>query len=104
MNEASLRFFSPSATRPAPAEPHRVRLPDGYATWVAAWERDSTVLWVTKRGFLSSYDFTTPAQVKATHVETVDITRVPEPLREALGPALKGGSNPSVRPAATPAP
>ena len=103
VNEASIRFSSPDPTKPAPAEPHRVRLPDGYATWVAAWERGSTVLWVSRRFAVISYDFTTPGQVKETHFEAAEINRAPEPLRDLLRPALRKGVR-DAPPAATSAP
>jgi len=100
MNEADIRFFSSDPKNEPPGKPHEIKLPDGYHTWAIAWERGSTVLWVAERGVLHSYDFTNPADVKETRIEPADITNVPEPLREALRPALEGSSNASPQPAA----
>ena len=103
VNEANIVFFSSNSQAELPGKPHEIKLPDGYHTWAIAWERGSTVLWAAEKGVLHSYDFTTPAQVKETRIETADITNVPEPLREALRPALEDGSNASAKTAATPA-
>ena len=85
VNEASIRFFSPDPTRPAPGEPWEVPLPDGYNTWAAAWERGSNVLWVLREGSVRSYDFSNPAEVKETTLEGPAITeKVPGPILDAL--------------------
>ena len=103
VNEANIVFFSSAPKVEPPGKPHEIKLPDGYHTWAIAWERGSTVLWVAEKSVLRSYDFTNPADVKETRIETADITHVAEPFREALRPALEGGSSASERPAATPA-
>jgi len=103
VNEADIVFFSPDPKAEPPGQPHAIKLPDGYLTWAIAWERDSTVLWVAEKGVLCSYDFATPAQVKETRIEPARLTNVPEPLREALRPALEGGSNASAKPGRAPA-
>jgi len=101
VNEANIRFYSSDPQNEPPGKPHEVKLPDGYHTWAIAWERGSTVLWAAEKGVLHSYDFTNPADVKETRIEPADITNVPEPLREALRDAIKGGSNASAQPAAS---
>jgi hypothetical protein len=81
VNEASIQFFSPDPTKPAPGEPHEIKLPDGYDTWAAAWVRGATVLWVLQKGNVRSYDFTNPAQVKETTLqEPADLDKVPKPI------------------------
>ena len=104
VNEANIRFFSRDPRVEPPGKPHEIKLPDGLLTWAIAWERDSTVLWVAEKGVLRSYDFATPAQVKETRIEPAGITNVPEPLREALRPAIEGGSNNRAKPRRAPAP
>ena len=85
MNEASIEFFSPDPTRPAPGGPHEVKLPDGYNTWAAAWVRGSTVLWVLQKGNLRSYDYTNPAQVKETTLDQpANLGPAPELILDAL--------------------
>ncbi|NQT11224.1 MAG: DUF1549 domain-containing protein [Planctomycetes bacterium] len=103
VNEANIVFFSPNAETEPPGKRREIKLPDGLSTWAIAWQRGSTVLWVARKGVLSSYDFTNPADVKETRIETADITNVPEQLREALRPALEGSGDASAQPAATPA-
>jgi beta-lactamase regulating signal transducer with metallopeptidase domain len=96
VNEASIEFFSPDPTKPPPGQPHAVRLPDGYNTWVAAWAHDSDLLWVRQKGDLSSYDFSNPTQVKETTVvQPADLGKVPAAIIEALG----GAANSLDRPA-----
>ena len=93
VNEANIMFFAPDPKAEPPGKPHEIKLPDGLLTWAIGWERGSTVLWVAEKDVLRSYDFTTPAQVKETRIETASIDDVPEPLREALRAALEGGGN-----------
>ena len=85
-------------------KPHEIKLPDGLPTWAMAWQRGATVLWVAEKGVLRSYDFATPTQVAETRIQPARLTNVPEPLREALRPALEGGSNASAKPGRAPAP
>ena len=61
VNEAIIVLYSPDATKPAPGKPQKIKLPDGYGTWAAAWTRGATVLWVLQKGHVRSYDFTNPA-------------------------------------------
>lgn len=84
VNEAHLAFSPADATKPAPREPHEIKLPDGYGTWAAAWMRGGTVLWVLQKGIVRSYDFTNPAQVKETQFVESEFNKVPKPILEAL--------------------
>jgi len=71
------------------AESHKLNLPDGYATWAAAWVRGGAVLWLQQKGGIRSYDFTNPAQVKETTLkEPADLESVPKPILDALRAAL----------------
>jgi beta-lactamase regulating signal transducer with metallopeptidase domain len=84
-NEASIQFFSDDPNQPPPGEPSQINLPDGYGTWAAAWERGGRVLWVRDQSDIRSYDFSTPAIVKA---ELAKPAKVPVAIREALHAAL----------------
>ncbi|MEX0641105.1 MAG: hypothetical protein WD468_00310 [Pirellulales bacterium] len=100
VNEASIQFSPSDATKPAPREPHKLKLPDGYDTWAAAWARGATVLWVLQKGSIGSYDFTNPAQVKETTLEeTADVEKVPKPILDALRAALDVPGAPKQAPA-----
>jgi hypothetical protein len=89
VNEASIQFFSPDPTKPAPGEPHDLKLPDDYNTWAAAWVRGAGVLWVQQKSGIHSYDFTNPAQVKETTLEEpANLEKVPKPVLDALRAAL----------------
>ncbi len=94
VNEARLTFSPTDATKPAPREPHEIKLPDGYDTWSAAWMRGGTMLWVEQKGTVSSYDFSNPAQVQETQFAEADFNKVPEAIQEALGIALDGPGTP----------
>jgi RNA polymerase sigma factor (sigma-70 family) len=85
VNEASILVSSPDPTQP-PAK-HEIRLPDDHNTWVAAWVRGTTVLWVRQKGSICSYDFTDPAQVKETTFKESS-NFVPRPILDALRAAL----------------
>jgi hypothetical protein len=85
LNEASLQFFSNDPAQPAPAEPHKIWLPDGYDTWVAAWARGGTVVWVQEKDGIRRYDVSAPEKVKA---EAVEADKVPADIREAIRAAL----------------
>jgi hypothetical protein len=84
-NEASIQFFSDYPGRPPPGEPHQINLPDGYGTWAAAWERGGSVLWVRDQSDVRSYDFSTPAMVKA---EFAMPEKMPVAIRAALRAAV----------------
>jgi beta-lactamase regulating signal transducer with metallopeptidase domain len=89
VNEARIQFFSVDPAKPAPGEPHEIKLPDGYDTWAAAWVRGTTVLWVLQKGSVRSYDFTNSAQVKETTLEEpANLDKVPKPILDALRAAL----------------
>jgi beta-lactamase regulating signal transducer with metallopeptidase domain len=84
VNEASIEFYSKD-----PTKPHEIKLPDGYNTWAAGWERGKTVLWVLQKSNVRSYDFTNPAQVKETTLEgPANFDSVPRPILDALRAAV----------------
>ena len=96
VNEASIQFFSPDPAMPAPGEPHELKLPDGYDTWVAAWVRGGTVLWLQETGGgIRRYDFADPARVKE---EAEEPDKVPADIREALHAALPIPAAPATGP------
>ncbi|MEI8382411.1 MAG: TIGR03067 domain-containing protein, partial [Planctomycetota bacterium] len=71
VNEARLDFAPTDPKQPAPRESHPVPLPDGYDTWIAAWMRGGTVLWITQiaadqKKSIRRYDFTNPVSVLET--------------------------------------
>jgi len=102
VNEARIQFSSPDATKPAPGEPHEIKLPDGYNTWAAAWVRGGTVLWLLQKGNVRSYDFTNSMQVKETVFdEPVRVEDVPRPILDALRGALDVAGAPKPAPAAS---
>ncbi len=72
------------------AVPTKVPLPDGYDTWAAAWLPETTVLWVSQKGLLRSYDFTNLPSVKETRYEGDNVADAPVPadVREAIRAAL----------------
>ena len=85
VNEANIEFVSSDPAKPVPARPHEIKLPDGFDTWAAAWQRGGAVLWVRHEGHICSYDFTNPAQVKETTFEKpADLEKVPGAVRDAL--------------------
>jgi len=95
VNEATIQFFNPDPKGEVPGKPVAVRLPDGYDTWAAAWERGGTVLWVREKAqkdpkggtgaSIRSYDFSDPARVKETTLEApADLEKVPKAILDAL--------------------
>jgi hypothetical protein len=89
VNEAAIHFYSRDPNAAAPGKPVALKLPDGYNTWAAAWERGATVLWVLQKGSVRSYDFTNPAQVQETTLEEpANFDKVPKPILDALRAAL----------------
>jgi beta-lactamase regulating signal transducer with metallopeptidase domain len=101
VNEASIRFSSPDPNKPAPGNPHEIRLPDGENTWAAAWIRGATMLWVAQKGTVRNFDFTNPAQVKETILtEPAMLEKVPKPILDAL----RASANVRAAPAAPAAP
>jgi hypothetical protein len=103
VNEASIQFFSPDPAKPAPGEPHELKLPDGYGTWATAWVRGRTVLWLQERsGGVRRYDFANPTKVKE---EATEPDKVPADIREALRAALPSPAPPATgRGASEPSP
>lgn len=85
VNEARIQFHPSDPKAPAPSEPYRLNLPDGYDTWAVAWVRGESLLWLQESDSFHSYNITDPANVKE---ETVDRKQVPLQVREALHRAL----------------
>ncbi len=69
----------------AASKQYEIKLPNGYDTWVAAWVRGGSVLWVRQKDGVRRYDFTNPAQLTE---EAADPGRLPKEIREAIGAAL----------------
>ena len=88
VNEASIQFYS-TGPNEAPGKPRTIQLPDGELTWAAAWERDSTELWVAQPGLLRKYDFTNSAEVQETRIEATRIAELPEPIQASLKGVLQ---------------
>jgi beta-lactamase regulating signal transducer with metallopeptidase domain len=86
VNEASLIYFPQGKDNVI----HKVELPDGYNTWAACWEPGTTVMWVSEKGLLRSFDFTDPAAVKETRYEgeKTDTAPLPVGIRKAITAAL----------------
>jgi hypothetical protein len=100
VNEATIHFYSRDPKADAPGKPVALKLPDGYNTWAAAWQRGATVLWVLQIGNVRSYDFTNPAQVKETTLEEpANFDKVPRPILDALRAALDVPGTPKPAPA-----
>jgi hypothetical protein len=102
VNEAHIQFFS---DEPATSETHKLTLPDGYDTWVAAWPRGGSVLWVREKESARRYEFSDPASVKE---EVVELDQVPAEIRIAmhdvlptLNPAPSGRARGASPPAST---
>lgn len=97
VNEARLDFAPTDATKPAPRESHPVPLPDGYDTWIAAWMRGGTVLWIAQtdadqQRSIRRYDFTDPAAVRETVITDLKAGEIlSQPILEVFtaGLALK---------------
>lgn len=89
VNEAHLVFAGADATKPAPRERLPIPLADGYDSWAAAWMRGGTVLWVVQDKSLRSFDFTDPAAVKETPIESRQAgANVPQAILDALADLL----------------
>jgi hypothetical protein len=86
-NEARIVFF-PTEQKAEPGNPHAIKLPYGHLTWAIAWERGTTVLWVTQKGLVRKIDFADPADVKETRFEDGGIVNVPQQLRDAFRKAF----------------
>lgn len=101
LNEAYIQFYSPDPKKPEPGQIHHVKLPEGYDTWAAVWQRAGTVLWVLDKEGLRSYDFSNPAEVKE---QVADPEKVPADVLEVLR-ALKAAfsANSSTNRASPPA-
>lgn len=92
VNEAHLAFAPTDATKPAPREPHTIKLPDDYDSWLAAWMRGGTVLWVAQKGTdkkdsIRRYDFTNTGSVKETEITVLTPSDgLPQAILDALVP------------------
>ncbi|QEG38177.1 M56 family metallopeptidase [Roseimaritima ulvae] len=86
VNEANIVWYPPGKAN----VPTEVPLPEGYNTWAAGWSPESTVLWVSQKGLLRSYDFTDNATVKETRYQGDQTATAPIPadVREAIRVAL----------------
>ncbi len=84
VNEATIQFSSSGPAELAPGAPYRLELPDGYATWAAAWIRGETVLWLQDKSRLRRIDFADPVQVKETIVQATQLQEAPTPILDAL--------------------
>jgi hypothetical protein len=106
VNEGRIQFFSADPNAEPPGKPVDLKLPDGYDTWAASWERGATVLWVMKGGKFHRYDFTNPAQVKETVADDGANAEAapPKAILDALRAAIAPPAAPAGRPAATAAP
>lgn len=93
VNEATIQFYS-AGPNEALGKPQTIQLPDGEQTWAAAWERNSTVLWVAQAGLLRKYDFTNPADVQETRIEATRIAGLPESIQAVLKGAPVGLDTP----------
>ncbi len=60
VNEAHIVWYPPGKDNVLTAVP----LPNDYDTWVAGWSPRSTILWVSQKELLRSYDFTDNAPSK----------------------------------------
>ncbi len=101
VNEAHLSFSSTDATKPAPREPHPVPLLDDYDSWIAAWMRGGTVLWIAQKGdeqkegdgkktSIRRIEFTDPASVKETVItDPKPNESLPKAVLEVLQSALE---------------
>lgn len=91
VNEAHLSF-SPTDTTKPPRKSHPVPLPDDYDSWIAAWMRGGTVLWVAQKGAdkkesLRRYDFTNPESVTETIItELKPSEALPQAILDVLLP------------------
>lgn len=106
VNEGRIQFFSADPKAEPLGKSVDLKLPDGYDTWAASWERGTTVLWVMKGGKLHRYDFTNPAEVKESGGDdgANPETTPPKAILDALHAAIAPPAAPAGRPAATAAP
>ena len=100
INEADIIWYPPGKDH----VPATVSLPNGYDTWAAGWAPGTTVLWVSQKELLRSYDFTDPAAVKEMRYEGEHAANAPIPaeVREALRVALETSDVPPEQPVVKP--
>ncbi len=99
VNEAHIVWYPPGKDNVLTAVP----LPNDYDTWVAGWSPRSTILWVSQKELLRSYDFTDNASIQETRYAGAQIATAPIPadVRDALRLALDRAV-PQPKPAAQP--
>ncbi len=99
VNEANIVWYPPGKDNVLTQVP----LPGDYDTWAAAWSPRTTVLWVSQKDLLRSYDFTDNAAIKETRYEGQQIATAPIPadVRDALRVALEKAV-PQTKPAQQP--
>jgi hypothetical protein len=87
VNEASIILYQAGKENVST----KVPLPYSYDTWVAGWAPKSTVLWVSQKGLIESYDFTDNASIKLARYEGDQIATAPIPadVHDALRVALE---------------
>lgn len=96
VNEAQLSFSQTDATKAA-LKPHPVSLPDDYDSWMAAWMRGGTVLWIAekadgqevggKKSSIRRIDFTNPGAVKESVIANPR-SSLPQAVLDVLQPVL----------------
>jgi beta-lactamase regulating signal transducer with metallopeptidase domain len=86
VNEAHVQFYAKVAGQPEPGPPIDVKLPDGYGTWAIAWIKGGTTFWLEEKAGIRKYDFSNPAKVIETPVDTETVA---EDVKRALKAAVK---------------
>jgi hypothetical protein len=84
-NEAYIQFFARDVKQPPPGPIYYLKLPEGYETWAAGWQRGGTVLWLNEKDGVRRIDFSDPTSVKD---EPAKEGEAPADVREALRAAL----------------
>lgn len=83
LNKATLRFFS-ADRKVSPPSPHEIKLPDGHLTYAIVWDHNSETIWVTEKGLVRKYDFSTPASVTEKRFPDGGLDNLPKQFHEAL--------------------
>jgi beta-lactamase regulating signal transducer with metallopeptidase domain len=102
VNEARIDISPADPTLPKPS--NRIKLPDGYGTWAAAWVRGTTVLWIIRQKEVVAYDFSKPTDLKEAKIDDpANPEKIPAPIFEALRAALQppAAAEPKASPAAS---
>ena len=86
LNEAGIEFESTDEEGDEQIQKHAIRLPDGEASWAAAWIRDAKVLWIVEKDSARQYDFSDPAEIEETgSIVPTSATRFPSGLESPAG-------------------